>query len=164
MAINQSLTHLTQGNQPLIPGPHALLFRLRGGDIDLGKVPVHSQPGRATGKAGLRPVGPLHRGAGIVASHTMNRRQELRRIPALGELLSIPVNTFQVAIGLDWILHIGHTDFFAHIDIGRARQSQGNGRQSLGRLDTKALVVAEATHGSGLVVVHPELTVPTNAV
>ena len=94
----------------------------------------------------------------------MNRRQELRRIPALGELLSIPIDDFQIAVGLDRILHIGHADLFAHIDIGRARQGQGNGRQSLGRLDTKALVVTEATHGSGLVVIHPKLTVPANAV
>ena len=134
--------------------------RLRG--VDLRMVRVQLQPGRAGGEAGVGAGVPRHGRARVVAALGVDGRHHLGRVHAAllgGD--AVHVADLDVLVVLDRREgHVGHAEFFALVDIGRALHAVQEGRQHLGRLDPVAPVIAEARHRPRLVVVVQVEAVP----
>ena len=57
-------------------------------------------------------------------------------------------------------MRIGHTQFFALIDIRRTAHNVDGGGQHLGTFLPVGRITTKATHGTGLVVITPEQRIP----
>ena len=124
-------------------------------------VRVHAQPRRAAGEARLRACRPLHRRACVVAAARPQQFVNGRHVPPRRFFDGVEVGAFDVAVVGDVVeIGVGHADFFALVDVGRAAQHmQGAGEHGRG-LHAVAAVVAEAAQRARLVVVVPKKRVP----
>ena len=57
-------------------------------------------------------------------------------------------------------MRVGHSQFFALIDIRRTAHKVDSGGQHLGTFLPVGRIAAKATHGTGLVVITPEQRIP----
>ena len=131
------------------------------GGVDARIVGVDAQPGCTAAEARLWRAVPLHRGAGVVTAARAQEGVDFRRWAALRREFGVEVGAFHVAVVVDVVeVGVGHADFFALVDVGRAAQAVQHARQHGRRGMVVFAVITKAAEGARLVVVVPKKGVP----
>ena len=135
-----------------------------GGGVDLGVVGVFGEPGLGCGgEAAIRGGVPLHWRARVVAAGVAEVGDEdvLRDLAGedVGLVGVLDLDVVEVGDGFEGV--VGHAEFVALVEEGRAAQGEDHGREELGGGHAElGRVVAEGGDDAGVVVVGEEDGVP----
>ncbi len=144
IAVHKHIILLAQADQLFIAGKDRILVVHLAFGMDLSVVRIDLQPRRSLRKTSILPVIPLHRRPCVIAALCVDRAHDLLPGVALFKPLLIQVQRLDIAVILHLILHVGHSELFALIDIRRSLQPVQEDRQHLCGLDPVLPVVAPA--------------------
>ena len=135
--------------------------------IDFPVIRIDGNPGSSVCKACLRRIVPLHRRSGVVPAFKCHAGPEsLVRQAAAFTPFFVGIDAFDIAEVVRALERIiGHAQFFALINIGRALHHMQTGGQHFGgNFPVLRSVVSKPGNGAWLVMIVPEKAVPCFAV
>ena len=150
-----------QVHQRLVETAHRVRVVHLGGGVDGLIVIGGADPRRTGGEACVRAGIPLHRGTTIVTAALGDDVERFGLGLALAAQDVVVIQAFYIPVLINGgKVRIGHTQFFALIDIRRTAHEVDSGGQHLGTFLPVGRIAAKATHGTGLVVIAPEQRIP----
>ena len=133
--------------------------------IDLRIIRIDRDPRRSGCETGTRSCTPLHGRTGVVAASGVDGPHDIFFFISTFQPFAVQVQRLDVFVITDVReSHIGHTQFFALVHIGRSLHAVKDHRQHLRGFHAVLPVISPPGYDAGQVVVIPEQAVPSFAV